>query len=102
MLDLRGDDVARPSRGGHALDAQVVRFRAPRGEDDLVLRHLEESGDLLASGVYALARLTAEAVHARGIAEALAEIGQHRLEHLGMHRRGCVVIEIDSAIPCRA
>jgi len=82
MLDLRGDDVARPSRGGHALDAQVVRFRAPRGEDDLVLRHLEEGGDLLAA--VSMPSRDSRPKRARSrIAEALAEIGQHRLEHLG-------------------
>ena len=98
MLDLRGDDVPRALGGGNALDSEIVRLGAARGEDDLILGDLEEARDLLARRLHAIARFAAEAVDARRIAEVLAEVRQHGLEHLGVHRGGCVVIEIDPAV----
>jgi len=98
VLDLRADDVAGAPGRRDALDAEVVRLRASRREHDLVLRHPEEAGDLLARDVEALARRAAEAVHAGGVAESLAEVGEHGLQHLGMHGRGRVVVEIDEPV----
>jgi hypothetical protein len=98
VLDLRGDDVAASARHGHALDRHVVGLGAAGGEDDLLLAHAQEVGDLVAGGLQPLARLAAEAVDARGIAEPLAEVGQHGGDHIRMHRRGCVVIEIDLSV----
>ena len=48
------------------------------------------------AAVEPVARLAAEAVDARRVAEALREVGQHLGQHLGVHRRRRVVIEIDA------
>ena len=98
VLDLRGHDVPGTPGGGDALDPEIVGLRAPGGEDDLVLGHAEESRDLLTRRLQSLPRVAAEAVHARGIAESLAEVGEHGLQHLGMHRSGGVVIEIHGTV----
>jgi hypothetical protein len=95
VLDLRRDEVAATAPHRHALDRHVVGLGAARGEHDLLLAHPEEVRHLLARGLEPLARLPAEAVHARRIAEVLAEVRQHRGNHLGMYRGGGVVIEID-------
>ena len=90
--------MPRAPGGGNALDSEIVRLGAARGEDDLVLGDLEEARDLLACRLHAIARVATEAVDAGRIAEVLAEVRQHRLEHLGVHRCGRVVIEIDPAV----
>ena len=55
----------------------------------------ETSGDALAGLVERGAGVAAPAVDARGVAEARAEERQHRLEHLGAHRRRRGVVEVD-------
>ena len=98
VLDPRGDDVPRVPGHGHALDGEVVRLGAARGEDDLLLADPQEVGDLLARGLQSLARLAAEAVDAGWVAEPLAEVREHRLEHFRVDRRRGVVIEVNPSV----
>ena len=81
-----------------ALDRQVVRLGGAAGEDDVLRLGADQAGDLLAAGVDGLLGLPAEAVGAaRGVAEVLGEVRQHRLEHPRIDRRRGVVVHVDCA-----
>jgi hypothetical protein len=97
VLDHGGDDVSARPRARNTLDRQVVRLCAAGGEHDLVRRDAEKARDALAGNVDALTSLPPEAVYARRISEPLREVRQHRRQNLRMHRRRCVVVEIDAS-----
>jgi hypothetical protein len=99
MLDDRRDDVALPlERLRHTTDGEVVRLRAARREHDLVGVAAEERRDLLPR--LGDRRAGARAVHmpARGVAEVLAQVRQHRGDDLGQERRRRVVVEVDRVV----
>ena len=73
----------------HALDGQIVRFSRAAGEDDFFGISLDQLRDLLA-GVFNrfFCRPAEGMVAAGGVAELLDEVGQHGLQHPGIHRGG--------------
>ena len=82
MLDHRRDDMAAiGERLGHTADGEVVRFGAARREDDLVGRAAEQHRDLRSRLLDRCASSTTHRVVARRIAEVVAEIGEHRVNH---------------------
>ena len=93
-----GDDVvalfAVHFRG--AFERQVVRFGGAAGEDDLLRRRVDQTGDLRARVLDRFfGRPAKGVVAARGIAELLVEVGQHRFDHARVHRSGGVVIHVN-------
>ena len=92
------DDVITllPVHLGDALDGEVVRLGGAAREDDLLRARADEVGNLLAALLDRLLSLPAErVVAAGGIAEARAEIGQHRFQDARVHRRRGVVVHVD-------
>ena len=72
---------------------------APRGEDDLLLGRADQLGHLLARLLDRRLGLPAEGVVARrGVAEVLPQVGQHRLQHARVERRGGVVVHVDGQL----
>jgi hypothetical protein len=102
VLDRAGDDMRALAglalRQRNTLDRQVIGLRSAAGEDDLLAAGSQHSGDSLAGLVERLERSPTEAVDARRVAEAFAEVGQHRRDNLLVDRRGRGVIQIDIAI----
>src|SRR5262245_4693455 len=98
MFDLRGDDMTASFslRLGDTLDRQIIGFRSPGEKSDLVRRRVQERGYLMARILYRLPRALAPLMRARGIAVDLAEIREHRLDHLVIHSRRRAVVQIDS------
>ena len=81
-------------------DREVVGLGAAAGEDDLGGAAAEQLGHRLARALDRRPRLLSMMVDGRRVAEVLAEVGPHGLQHLGQHGRGRVVVEIDSAHRC--
>ncbi len=79
-----------------ALDRQVVRLGRAAGEDDFAGGCADERGDLASGAANGLVSLPPiRVLPARGIAELLGEVRQHRLEHARIDRCRGVVVEID-------
>ena len=95
--DLRDDVIALFAvhfRG--ALEREVIRFRRAAGEDDFLGRRVDQAGDLRARVLHSFLGRPAEGVvAARGVAELLVEVGQHRFDHARVHRSGGVVIHVN-------
>ena len=92
-------------RGGHevlaarvaerdALDGEVVRLGAARGEGDLGGTGAEPSSDRRTRVTQGGRRGLAEPMGARRVAELAREVGPHRLEHLAAHRGGGGFVEV--------
>src|SRR2546423_670700 len=75
VLDCRSDDVATALGGsfGDAADGEVVGLRAAGEEDDFVGARVDERGYFAARAVDGGARLLAEEVYARRVAELLGQ-----------------------------
>ena len=96
VLDDRGHDVASIVASlGHASDGEVVRLGAAGGEDHLVLVTAEERRDLLARSRDRVSSAPAVDVPARGVAEVLAQVREHRVDDLRQDGRRRVVVEVD-------
>ena len=96
-----GDQVLLVRIGAQgADDGQVVALGAAAGEDDLVGQLRRRAGRATCSRAcgHRVAGHGAEAVHAGGVAVVLGQQGQHRLDDLGGHRGGGVVVEVDAAL----
>ncbi len=91
------DDVAAGflQRVGGAPDGGVVGLGAAAGEYHLAVAAVERFGHALAGGVQSVAGFLPDGVDAGGVAVELGEIGQHRLEHALVHRRGAGVVKVD-------
>jgi hypothetical protein len=97
VLDRGRDHVAL---GDQTADHEVVGFRRPRGEHDLLRVCADERGHLRARLLDRVRGLLAESVVlARRVPEALGEVRQHRVEHRGVDRRRRVVVEVDALHP---
>ena len=95
MYGDRGDHAT----GAHGVpgspeDREVVRLRAARGEDDLVGAASKQQGHFGSRLLDCAACLAAVRVQARGVPEALAQEGEHGVQHLGQNRGGGVVVEV--------
>ena len=103
MLDRRGNDPApRSGRSGDTTDRVVAGLRPAAGENDLIGTRADQRGNLAARRLNRIPCPPAESIGARRVAELLAEVGQHRLEHLARHGGCRVEIEIDClAAHCR-
>jgi hypothetical protein len=104
VLDDRGDDVVAllAVEVSRAFDRQVVALGRARGEDDLLgLGGTDEPRDLRARVIHRFFGLPAKGMAAAGgVAEALAEIRQHRLEHPRIDGRRGVVVHVDGKLEC--
>src|SRR6202012_1910947 len=90
VLGLARDDVVAAIRVelGCALEREVRGLRGTRRPHELAARGAEERGDLIASELGGLLRRPAErVVAARGVAEVVREVRDHRLEHARIDRR---------------
>ena len=92
------DDVSAVLTIGfrHALERQIVGFGRTACENNLLRMGVDEPGRL-PSRVFNrfLGPPSKFMIPAGRISEFLAEIGQHRLEHARIDRRGRVIVEID-------
>ena len=97
VLGGHGDHVPRPRGGPHQpQDREVVGLGGSAGEDHLLGRGPEPRRDLPPRPLHHPARpLTQEMRPRCGIAELLRKPGVHRGQHLGVTRRGGVMIEVD-------
>ena len=96
VLNGAGDDVlALLFQGeGHAFDSQVVCLGPPAGEDDFLRPRVDESCDTLPCSLHGHLGILPEIVNAGRVPIRFGEIGQHRLQHIGMDRCGGSVIKI--------
>src|SRR5437867_10351165 len=101
MLDGRSDQMPALGleRSGGAEDGQIDAFGPAAGENDLARFAVKNGGDTVTSVIKYGPRLPPHMMHARGVAKHRPQIPQHRLPHLGIQRRGRVVIEINCAHP---
>ena len=85
-------------RGGarRCREGQVVAFGAAAGKEDLGGLAAENAGDAARARSRA-ARASWPRVDAGGIAEAIGEVGQHRVKDGGKDGRGGRVVEVDGA-----
>jgi hypothetical protein len=101
VLGHRGDDVvlAVLVELGDAADREVVRFGGARGEDHFLLVGADQLRDLAARLLDALLRLPAVGVASRvRVAELVGEVRHHRFQHARVHRRGCLIIQVDRLV----
>lgn len=100
VLNLAGDDppAADRSHRSEAADRVVARFGPATVEDDLLRLRTDQLRDFGSGFLDRRASRTPQRRGRLGIAELLAQEGEHRIEHLGIHRCGAIVIEIDRAI----
>ena len=101
VLGDRGDDVVAflAVHLGHAFDGEVVALGRAGGEDDFFGGGADQLGDALARRLHAFFAGPAERVIAAGgVAELFHEVGQHLLQHPGIHGRGGVVVHIDGQL----
>ncbi|MPN13814.1 hypothetical protein SDC9_161140 [bioreactor metagenome] len=90
VLTLAGIEMGRP------LDRQVVRFGGAGSPDDFLGIGTDQRGDLLARLLDGGLGHPAEAVRTRcGIAEMLAQVGNHLFGNARIDRGGGRVIEVD-------
>ena len=97
MFYRRGDDMVALAAAlfefCQSLDGVVIRLRAAAGKHDFAWTfRTDERGDLFASGINGVTRLTSVGMNAGAVAECLSEIRHHGIPHFGMERRGGVVI----------
>lgn len=88
MLSGRGDNVVAllGIHLRHAFDGQIVRFRGPAGEDDLLRVRPDHIGQLFARMFHGLLGHPPKRVVAAGcVAKAVEEVWHHRLQDLGVH-----------------
>ncbi len=97
VLDLGDDDVvaAPPRVVGVPDEGEVVRLCGARGEDDLIGLGADERGDGGAGGLEGLRGAVADCVQRRRIAEALREVGQHRLDDARVDGLRGLVVQVD-------
>ena len=98
MFDRRGDDVVATVTVGfrNSLDGVVVGLGAAAGEDEIVFRATEHTGNLLAGAVDSLTSGETEGVAAGGVAEEPVHVGQHGLGDGGVDGSGGVVVQVDA------
>ena len=98
VLDGRSDDVvaAVTVGSGDSLDGVVVGLGAAAGEDEIVFRAAEHTGNLLAGAVDSLTSGETEGVAAGGVAEEPVHVGQHGLGDGGVDGSGGVVVQVDA------
>ena len=96
VLDGGGDQVPAgvAAAGGDAADGEVVGFGAAGGEDDFAGGAFEAGGDGVACVVEQAVGLLGLAVDAGGVAPAVAQDGQHGVEHARVERGGGGVVEV--------
>ena len=92
--DARATRVLRATCPEQALDGEVVRLRAARGEDDLARPAVQRAGDRLAGLLDHPSGVATGAVQGRRVADA-TELRGHRRCCFGEDRRGRRVVEID-------
>ncbi len=82
------------------MNREVVALRGAGGEHNLFARlGIDEPGDAVTRVFDGGFRAPAESVRAaRGVAEVLREIREHRLEHARVERRGGVIVEVDGEL----
>ena len=98
VLGHSRDDVVAlaPVGPGGADHGEVVRFRRPAREDDLLRVGMDRGGNLAARLVDCRLGLPAENVVARGgVAEDFSEIRRHRLDHARVDWRCRVVVHVN-------
>ena len=97
MLDRARHDAlaSRRSSGSDAEHRQVVGLGSTAGENDLVRRRVDERGYLGARAIHQPSRGLPRLVHARRVAKRRAQSFVHRCAHLGVERRGGVVVGVD-------
>src|SRR5262249_27537453 len=77
-----------------ALDGEVVRLGPAAGEDDLARPRAEHLGQLLPGFLHHPAGAAARGVQGGRVPQ-VAELGSHRGDRLGTHRRSRRVIQVD-------
>ena len=82
-------------REAQPLDRVVAGFRPAAGEDDLVRLCPDQGRDPPARDFDRVVSGLAECMSTGGVAEVLAEEGQHRVEDGRIDRRGRIVVEVD-------
>jgi hypothetical protein len=85
-----------PRVADDAENGGIIGFRAAAGEHNFGGTSAEERGYGFASLLDGVAGSLAKLVHGTWIAEFSPEVREHGLEHLRMHRRGGVMVEIDA------
>jgi hypothetical protein len=97
VLDLGDDDVVARAlvAGGIADQRQVGRFGRTRGEQHLFRLRADERRHLRAGLLERGLGLVAHQMQRGGVAEALGEVGQHRLDDPRVDRLGRLVVEVD-------
>src|SRR5262249_35688681 len=82
--------------GGDALDGEIVALGGAAREDDFLGIRTDQHGNLLTRLFHGLFGLPAEnVVSARGVAELLREVREHRLHHARIGPRGGVVVHVN-------
>ena len=95
MFDGRRNNVV--AGAGESEDSQVVAFGATAGKHDLGRTTSYKRRQRLAGSLNGCTRVLSMMVDGGRVAEALTEVGTHRVENLGEDRRGGVIVEVDSA-----
>ena len=101
VLGLHRDDVlaARLVELRSPLQGQVVGLGRARGPDDLTRIRLDQTGHLRPRLLDRLFRFPAPGVRARsGIAEVLAQPGNHRVHHARIDRSRRAVVHVDREV----
>ena len=80
---------------GDAAQGQVVGLRAAAGKENGARRAGQDVGHGLAGAFKRVLGTLPEAVHRRGVAEMLGEIGQHGLHDAWVDRRGRCIIHVN-------
>jgi len=91
----RDDRVFVGRRRQRPMNSGVVALGPATGEDDLAGIAAQQIGHALPGLANPYADLSAEGVHARGVAVKIAEVRLHRLEDFVGHLRRRVVIEVN-------
>src|ERR1700674_3939060 len=95
MFDGRSNDmVARPRQPKYR---QIVAFRATAGKHDFRSAAAKQCSHRFARALDGGPRLLSMMVDGGRVAEVLAEVRPHGLQHFGEHRCGRIVVEIDPA-----
>ena len=100
MLNGRDDDMIffRGTLSGRrqaAAQCHIVRFRTAAGEADLLGAGMQHRSDVAAAVLNGHPGPLSPAIHRGGVAEFLAEIGQHGLQHRRRRRRRGRMIHVD-------
>src|SRR5690606_29960139 len=84
-----------------AAQRQVIALGPAAGEDDLVRGAVQQPGNGRSCRLEIALCRAAPGMYGLRVAEGVAEIGHHRIQHARIERRGRAVIEIDSGRHCR-